>query len=483
MKKIIGIFAFVAITCSANAGGLKENTNQSAMWSRTGNRNASTSPDATFYNPAGTALLNDGLHLSLSNQSIFQTRTTKDNGITAIHTAMGAPEEFEGSVNAPFFPNFYIVYKTGQLAISGGFVPIGGGGGAEFSKGLPSYWAKAANQTFTLAGYGLDQTNVAVNFDASSIYLGGQLNAAYAINPMISVSIGGLYYVGTDKGTGKFNQSVAVTGAPTLTGNIISELDYKETGSAFGVVLGTNAKINKELNIGLRFQWNSDLKMKRTLNKAITDASSLQTPLTAAMGAGTADMIISGLTAQGAADIAAIKPDKATVYNTLPMLVALGVSYNLTPELRVEPNINYYLNKSVKWKEVDKDGNTTNTATSFKNGYDLGFTVEYKIIPQLVASLGYFHTENGSIYSESIWLLQEPNKSQGVTDQSEGLDSNTILGGVTYKAMPNLDITLAGNYTKYIKAEIASYLDPTKKIDVNKNNWSVAIGVDYALSL
>ena len=73
-------------------GGLVTNTNQSAAWARTLTRQAAYGIDAVYYNPAGLGLLDNGLHVSLSNQSIFQTRQiTNDYMFIA-----GAPKTYEG---------------------------------------------------------------------------------------------------------------------------------------------------------------------------------------------------------------------------------------------------------------------------------------------------------------------------------------------------------------------------------------------------
>ncbi|MGC9364985.1 MAG: hypothetical protein ACP5FZ_10505, partial [Fidelibacterota bacterium] len=104
------------------AGGIVTNTNQSAAYMRTLNRNASTDVDAVYYNPAGLTKLEEGLHLSLSNQSIWQTKTVT-NSYPNLNN-----DEFVGDVSAPLFPNLYLAYKKGNVVISGGFEPIGGGG-------------------------------------------------------------------------------------------------------------------------------------------------------------------------------------------------------------------------------------------------------------------------------------------------------------------------------------------------------------------
>ncbi|HPR49584.1 MAG TPA: hypothetical protein PK341_16500, partial [Spirochaetota bacterium] len=54
------------------AGGVEENTNQSAEWVKSLNRNASLDADAAYFNPAGTAMMEKGLYLYVSYQCILQ---------------------------------------------------------------------------------------------------------------------------------------------------------------------------------------------------------------------------------------------------------------------------------------------------------------------------------------------------------------------------------------------------------------------------
>ncbi len=154
MKKL-NLFALslLVTATSVYAGGLVTNTNQSAAWARTLTREASLGVDAVYFNPAGLAQLNNGLHLSISNQSIFQTRT-----ITSTNPAFNsAPESgYQADLTAPLYPSIYASYNLDKWAFSGGFNIIGGGGSANYEAGLPSIesslLALAPTTNFILSG-------------------------------------------------------------------------------------------------------------------------------------------------------------------------------------------------------------------------------------------------------------------------------------------------------------------------------------------
>ncbi len=188
MKKVLLFCLSLLMAMSqAFAGGLVHNTNQSAAWARTLSRDAVTDVTAAYYNPAGLTKLPDGLHLSISNQSIFQKRTL-DNSYQFLNEG-----KFEGSVDAPIYPNIYAVYKTGKLAFSLGFTPIGGGGSAVFDKGVPMIEQPVSNLVPSFNSSGVTGYSLNTNFEGSSIYFGIQGGVSYEINEMISVFAGARY--------------------------------------------------------------------------------------------------------------------------------------------------------------------------------------------------------------------------------------------------------------------------------------------------
>ncbi len=194
------LLIFVA-SLSANmihAGGIVTNTNQSASFVRMPARDASLGIDAAYYNPAGLVFLQNGFHLSLSNQYVLQERS-----INSSFPGMDR-NEFIGSVTAPVFPSAYGVYKKDKLAFSLGVNPIGGGGSAFFEDGLPSFEQMVAVLPGSLTEKGIPTSsyNFQTEFDGTSIIWGFQANAAYAVNENLSVSLGLRYLSSKNSYTG-----------------------------------------------------------------------------------------------------------------------------------------------------------------------------------------------------------------------------------------------------------------------------------------
>ena len=200
-KAIFTIFSFILIAQLSFGGGIVTNTNQSASWIRMMARDASVDVDAVFFNPAGLTHLDDGFYLQVNSQTIKQSRT-----VTSTYPGLNS-DTYEGKTFVPFLPTVFAVYKKGNLAVSGGFTVIGGGGSAKFDKGLPDFEYKYATLTSGLKGVksiveqaGLDGTafevsgySVSSNITGSSTYFGFQGAISYKINEMISVALGARY--------------------------------------------------------------------------------------------------------------------------------------------------------------------------------------------------------------------------------------------------------------------------------------------------
>ncbi len=188
-KSFLVIMLLVAFALTTFAGGLVTNTNQSAQFVRMLSRNASTQIDAVYYNPAGLTNLNDGWHFSLNNQTIFQDKIV-NSGFPLLNDG-----EYIGKVKAPIFPSVFAVYKMDKLAFSFGFGPVGGGGSAEFERGLPSFEIPLTKLVPGLAGlkqlpapynYNVTGYDAELYFNGSSVYYGFQVGATYKVNDVVS---------------------------------------------------------------------------------------------------------------------------------------------------------------------------------------------------------------------------------------------------------------------------------------------------------
>jgi len=430
----LGLFATVAM-----GGGIVTNTNHSAEFVRTLNRNASTSVDAAYYNPAGIARLGEGLHIGLSNQSIFQTKDVSSDLVT-LNT-----DAYSGEVKAVFFPDLHVAYKMGQLAFSGSVMPIGGGGSADYASGLPMFEydlaglvgvpAAALNPALaalgTISGYTADAA-----FKGSSVYLGAQAGVAYAINNMISVSVGGRYVMADNV----YEGSLAGLTLPTSSGVPITsahttmladkEVDVTQSGTGFNVIVGADVAPMPGLNIGLRYEMITKLELTTDITK-----------------------------------------DEAGLFGTdpvqadMPAILALGVSYAILPELSAQASFNYYMNTSVNWDGAEE---------FLDNGFDGGLGIEYALSEALTAGAGFMYTKSGVTedYRDNLHF---------------NLDATTLGLGVGYQVTPSIQLNVGALTTFYSEATKADAsplpLSNTMKANetYNQTNIDFVIGINYSL--
>ena len=236
MKRFTFFICLVLLATNLTlAGGLKTNTNQSAAWSRMLIRDASIEIDAVYFNPAGLVKLQDGFHISLSNQSIFQTQT-----ITTTYPMNN--NEFVGDIRAPFFPSLYLAYKTGRWAFSAGVNIIGGGGGAEFEKGVPMMEVPMASLVPQLAATGVTGYSVDMSFEGRSVYWGIQAGVSYAITDNISVFGGARYVMAKNTYTGYMRNITVTTPAGEMPpGTYLSGLSDQAAAGAASANSGGDA--------------------------------------------------------------------------------------------------------------------------------------------------------------------------------------------------------------------------------------------------
>lgn len=240
MKKILLIFVGLVLAAQIGfAGGIVTNTNQSTSWTRMLVRDASTQIDAVFYNPAGLVKLNDGFHFSVSNQFLFQKQT-----ITTSNQFLNN-KEYVGNISAPLFPGIYGAWKKGRVAVSIGFNPIGGGGGASFDNGLPSMETPfaglvpqlSAGMQPVFAGTGGMITeryptayNMNMSFEGTSVYFGLQAGLSFEITENIAVFAGARYVWAKNTYKGAIsNVTVDVNGDKVSPGNYVGGIQSDVT--------------------------------------------------------------------------------------------------------------------------------------------------------------------------------------------------------------------------------------------------------------
>ena len=495
MKKLFLITTSIFLVAVAFGGGIVTNSNQSAYWVRTLVRDAAIGPDAVYFNPAGLTKMDDGFHFSLNSQTIFQSKD-----VTSSYPYLSpSPKKYLGDVKAPVFPGAYATWKKSKIAISFGFNPIGGGGGAEYKKGLPSFESDISSlvpmmqsslapldaalttaYTFNPQFSNITGYNADIYFKGASVYFGYQLGVTYQITDIVSAYIGarlvtvkntyegyikdvtldvapnaigntaGLYDVAAGTYTpGDYLRGVsAATGVPAMNAAILQgtaaaldiatgdiEVDAEETGNGFAPILGVNLALSDKLNIGLKYEF----KTKLDLKQSVTDDK----------GAG-------------------LFVQDSTVHADMPAMFSIGVDYQLLPKLSATAGFHYYFDKNARYgKTLDLSGEEVNNDKIIdKNYFEIGLGLEYAITEKFFFSAGYLYAKPGV-------------SADYQSDMSYALPSSTVGGGFGFKFTEKIMANLGASYTMY-QEETKTLIDGATTEKYFKDTLILGIGLDFS---
>jgi len=529
MRKLLTFVAATFITGSLLAGGLVTNTNQSAMYTRLQNRNASTGIDAVYFNPAGLTKLGNGFFASVNNQTISQTKTIVNN----YSFLSGTPKEYIGNVSAPIYPGVYVVYNTGKLSFSAGFNPIGGGGGATYDNGLPSFETNVSNLVPLLASQSIPTTAYTADifFEGSSVYFGYQANVGYKINEKLSVAAGvrivnaantykgflknisinpnypafGAAYNGSsvlaatffNSGAATLNTLAAsatalATGlAPVPAATPLTSLS-EPTRTQVLTVLGAAGVNTTGMTVGVAIPTLNAASPQfaakaatMTANAAATSDIEVDaeesgmgyTPILSANYSPTEKLNIAiryefqtklELTQKVAANKGGgIFIDGKKVIADMPASLSVGAEFRPMSKLMLTASMNMYFDQN-----NDYDGSETLEIDMIDNNFfEYGLGVEYGVSEKLRASLGWVATSTGV-------------NAAYQNDQRYSTNTNTLGAGIGYRVSPKIDINLGGQYTFYAEgskdyaAVAGTYLAPFTET-YNKKTWLIGIGADF----
>lgn len=517
MKKLYMIIATTLIGSSLFAGGILTNTNQSVVFTRMQALDATLGIEAVYFNPAGLTLLpNNGFYLSLSNQTLGQTRT-----ITSDYTYLNNGE-YIGNVSAPFFPGVYAAYKMDKFVFSAGFNPIGGGGGGTYDDGLPSFEYGVSDLVPALASQGAQGYKMDVYFEGSSAWFGYQANISYQVNDMISIALGARFVQAKDTYDGYLNDiELNMGGTWTPAHLIMTGIATQATGGGDGLqplVDGGAGGLTPEQALGAGYidQATHDAIVGGLTGLGVDPSGlTIEESQAAYYGAaakytGTASILqnqeaVSEATASGVTPIISVNikpndqfnfsfkyehntkldftyntekdfttgffpdgtpetmfPDATTYRKDLPAQIVVGATYKPMDKLLISTGYHTYLDKSADWagEEDLLDGNS----------WEFALGLEYSLSEKLAASAGWLTTNSG---------VTEAYQS----DLSHSLPSNTFGGGIEYKINEKININLAGSYTTYTVGEKnfendlagSGTMVPVKET-YDKPIWIVAIG-------
>jgi long-subunit fatty acid transport protein len=204
-------------------------------------------------------------------------------------------------------------------------------------------------------------------------------------------------------------------------------VDAKQTGTGFTPILGVNISPSDKLNIGLKYEFQTVLK----------------------------------LTNDTKVDDTGMFPDKAESRCDIPAILSIGVNYRPSKKWLASVSFINYFDKAVDW-----GNNVYGQGRMMESGlWELSAGVQYNLTDRFALSVGGMQSTTGV-------------SEQYQSDFSYSNSSNSMAFGFQWKATDQLTLDAGVLYTTY-KDEDKSFGTYTETYD--KENLGLAIGLSYSI--
>ena len=451
----------LAMTTSTQAGGLLTNTNQNIAFNRNFARVGAIGIDGVYFNPAGVAFLDQGFHLSLNFQNVYQTRQI--TSAFSVPAFANTPYEYpftlnggdktdgskfyEGKASVPILPSFQVAYNKDKWSFQAGFGLTGGGGKASFNEGLPSFERQIAilpaliNQQLPTFSTLLGQQETPATSYSMQSYMSGhqynfglQLGVAYKINENLSVFGGARFNYIYNKYEGNITNISA-----DVNGNNQNLYEY----------FGSKAKLLTEKAAALQAQ---AVAAKTQADAYQAQANAATDPTAKAQLQAAANQYAAGAQqASAGAKLVSAGADKLNSSKELVKDRYVEVSqrgWGITPILgidyrtgkwnfaaRYEFTTKFNIENNTKRDDTQKYENGVNTPNDIPGILALG--VQYEVLKNLRVMAGYNH------YFDKDARMDN-NKQRFLKHNTQ-----EFLAGVEWDINPSVTVSAGGQRTLY----------------------------------
>lgn len=244
--------------------------------------------------------------------------------------------------------------------------------------------------------------------------------------------------------SGAVTEYTGAAAQATATSALVSDQKAvtDQTATGFTPIIGINLSPNDKLNIGLKYEFKTELEFTNE----------------------TSEELLTGFDENTGAPIYYFPDGQKSRYD-IPAFFTGGISYKLTDDFMVSSGVHYYFDKGADWdgKEDEVEDNYWEWAIGF----------EYGVSEKIALSAGFLHANTGVGAGYQ-------------TDLSYSLTSNTVGFGGKLSVSPILDINLGMSYTMYQEGEVtlsgADYGLADYSEFYDKDALIFSIGVDVKFS-
>ncbi|MBQ8052165.1 MAG: outer membrane protein transport protein [Bacteroidaceae bacterium] len=448
MKKVLVAFAIFSFQLSAFntalAGGLVTNSNQNVSFLRQMSQDGIIDITGLYLNPAGTAFLSDGWHVSASWQNAKQSRdiVTEFPLFQYNQQQPYTPHKFEGDAYAPVLPSFQLSYNHDRWSLNANFALNGGGGKCEFDQGLGSFEALYSGTILS----GVSQAGMLPYFQGYSLdaYMKGRqyhfgltLGSTYKFRENLAGFVGLRAIYATCNYNGYVQDVKYTVAGNTIPANSDLALNCDQTAFGFTPILGLDYRINKHWNVAAKYEFETRLRLKNKTE--MNDFGKAQV-------------------AQGNTTLAQFEDGKKVEAN-IPGILNAGVMYSPTDEVRLMAGWHYYFDKAAK-QYGDKQKLIDKNTQEFSAG------VEYDVCKWLTLSASWQNTRYGL-------------GDEYMNDLSFNCSNNMLGGGVRIHPSQRFSIDVGYMHTFYRDKTVSTLTAAGMKTDTySRKNRVLGIGVN-----
>lgn len=421
MKKKILLLSIVTAVM-ANAASVDYLMNNSTSYFQNPAQTGQISVESVFYNPAGTAFVEDGLYLNVNTQNSIINESMDVEG-----------NKFDASSFAAV-PSFNVLYKKDNYSLFANASVIGGGATLEYEGGTAGVYLAAAalnsKDPFRGTAMALNAKLSGGNFIGENRYYQGIFGGAYKVNDKLSVSLGGKYVYATRKleGTADYTYNASTPMGKYLKGNTLS-IDSTRKADGLGFSIGADYKFNETTNFAVKY----DSRVRLTFDAKATEADK---------------MLFMGKSL----GISAFYPtytDGVKIERDLPGVLSLGISKSIG-KATYSIGYNHYYNKA-----ADIDG------IEYQDGFEANIGIDYKLNDKVTLHGGFNFADTGatpSTYNDTEYAVNSQIYATGLTYKpNENNEWKFSLAYVSYNSengedTPSVIGTLEKSKVKYDKA-------------------------------
>ncbi len=447
MKKIVTSLAVALAATSAFAGGLLTTTNQNAHSLRFFAQDADINLTSLYANPAGSAFLNKGWHISASAMTAMQTRSI---ATTNPLYAGDKTHNFKGDAFAPVVPSFDFAYVQDKWSVSARFGVVAGGGTCEFENGLGSFENIVAGLA---AQNGLPSYDFNSYLKGTQNYFGLQIGGTYKIIDNLSAYVGVRGVIASCGYEGYLKTTLLGALAQGVPAEIVAQgiaLDCAQSDFGVTPIIGIHYSPIKGLDFAAKYEFRTRIGLKNKTTFSPLANALMQNPM------------LSGSLAPVLGQYA----DGQEIRNDIPAILTVGGQYRPIEGLKIAASWRYYFDKS-----ATKDGFANGEKINMNNLIDnntMEFlaSAEWKFCKWVAASFSWQNTSYG--LSDAY-----------MSDTDFNLSSNSIGTGLRIYPCSFLNIDLGYMHTFYKDRTVATPATMMSNL-YSRTNDVVGLGLNFS---